>query len=141
MRSFIARLVGTSWKGSRSSVRSVAPRWNIRTEPTAVFTWMNSHRGHREHREIIKFPLCPLCALWLTVSITSENRYSVVSWKFSNPQLLRQQIQKRPHIGHHAQRLLRASVREFRHDRRVDVHADHPHPRRRHIARAYRMEH
>ena len=37
------------------------------------------------------------------------------------------------HIGHDPNRLRRSPVGQLRHDRRIDVHAHHLHPRRRHV--------
>jgi len=46
--------------------------------PTAVFMWMNSHRGRREHREMIMSSVTSVCSVANSLH-SFENRYKTLS--------------------------------------------------------------
>ena len=56
-------------------------------------------------------------------------------------QMLREAVQEQADIGDDADGLRRAAIGQLRHDRRIDVDAHHPHPRRQHVPDADAVQH
>src|SRR5262249_10168341 len=119
MRSCVARLAGLNWKGSRSSARSAGLRWNTKPKSNQPRFGLPTAEGAEVRGvKVILNNLCEPAAPSAVGSLVP------MLCGVSNPQLLSQQIQKRSHVRHHAQGLLRPSVGELRDDRRIDVHAN-----------------